>query len=105
MGEINLDSGFPSFVLIHLFKDAMAKFGKSGKLIDQMDYNVVDGLTVVDDKGVNWKIEVNAKVIIPESLKTNRVSDEEAKQFCVECTWGIRDNESLCDVCKYLDKI
>lgn len=105
MAEINLDSEFPSYVIIHLFKDAMAKFGKSEKLIDKMDYNVVDGLTVVDHKGVVWKIEVNAKVIIPESLKTNRTSDEEAKQFCVECDWGINNNESLCDVCKYLDKI
>lgn len=106
MGNINLGSDFPSFVLIHLFKDAMAKLGRARKVsIVSMDYNVVDGLTVVNADGVKWKIEVNANVCIPQELMDNIVEDNKAKCFCVECTRGISEEKEICSVCEYLEKI
>ena len=106
MGNINLGSDFASYVLIHLFKDAMAKFGKSKKVsIVSMNYDAVEGLTIVNKDGVEWKLEVNAKVLIPQKLKDKIVKDKEAKCFCVECTRGIAEEKSLCPVCEYLEKI
>ena len=106
MGNINLGSDFPSFVLIHLFKDAMAKLGRARKAsIVSMDYNVVDGFTVVNADGVKWKVEVNAKVCIPQELKDDIVEDNKAKCFCVECTRGMSEEKRLCSVCEYLEKI
>lgn len=108
--NIDLSTGTDlNFVLINIFKEALAKFGKSDKLVKSIEYNVIDGLTVVDEKDVVWKLEVNANVKIPESLKDlpNRtVSDEDAKCFCVECNRGINPPHSgLCSVCEYLNKI
>jgi hypothetical protein len=108
MGNINLGPGsdFPSFVLIHLFKDAMAKLGRAKKaVVSDMNYNVVDGLTVVDGNGVTWNVQVNAKVCIPQELIDDRVEDNKAKSFCVECTTGMAEEKRLCSVCEYLEKI
>lgn len=108
--NIDLSTGTDlNFVLINLFKEALAKFGKSDKLVKSIEYNVVDGLTVVDEKDVVWKLEVNAKAILPESLKdlpNHIVSDEDTKCFCVDCNRGINPPyRGLCSVCEYLNKI
>jgi len=106
MGNINLDSSFASYVLIHLFKDAMAKFGKSkNTAIVSMNYDVVNGLTIVNKNGTEWKLEVNAKIIIPQNLKEDRIEDSKAKCFCVECLAGVAEEKTLCSVCEYLSKI
>ena len=106
MGRIDLGSDFPSFVLIHLFKDAMAKLGRSRKAtIAGMDYDAVEGFTVTNQDGVKWKVEVNAKVVIPQELKDQRIPDEKTTRFCVECTAGVPEDRSTCAVCEYLGRI
>ena len=67
MSKIELDSDFPSYVLINLFLDAIRKFGKH-KNVKSMAYDVENGLVVVDGNDVIWNLEVSAKVIIPDEL-------------------------------------
>lgn len=109
MAQIDLNDGsFHSFVFIHLFQEALSKFGKSHKCVKSMDYNVQDGLVVIDGDDVVWKVEVNAKVKFPDNLKdepNGRTVDNNAKMFCVECNWSIKNDSSICSVCEYLKKI
>lgn len=103
MSNIEFNSDFNSHVLICLFKDAMRKLGKYKK-IKSMNYDVENGLVVVDENDVVWELETHARVKIPKQLIDSRVPDNEASGFCVECNVGIKSS-GLCDVCKYLSKI
>lgn len=107
--NINLDEpGFCSYVLIRLFLDAARKFGRH-KGVKSMDYNVVDGLTIVDTDDIVWSLGVNLEVKFPESLETlpnARIQDDsKAVMFCPECTFGIAEVAKACSVCEYLNKI
>lgn len=105
MSKIELDSEFPSYVLINLFLDAIRKFGKY-KEVKSMSYDVENGLVVVDGNDVVWNLEVNAKVILPDELiEENSVSDNNANKFCVECDRAINSNDEVCSICQYLNKI
>lgn len=112
MLNLDLDGSNNSYVLMRLFLDAMNKIGKH-KTIKSMGYTIVDGLVITDENDVEWTLEVNAKVKIPEELdyKSNsRTSDSNAKYFCEKCNCGIKDKrnndpEILCSVCEYLEKI
>ena len=112
MLHLNLDSSNNSYVLVRLFLDAMNKIGKH-KTIKSVNYTIVDGLVVTDENDVEWTLEVNAKVKIPEELNNklnSRTSDSNAKYFCRKCNCGVKDklnedSEFLCSVCEYLEKI
>ena len=105
MSKIELDSDFPSYVLINLFLDAIRKFGKH-KNVKSMAYDVENGLVVVDGNDVIWNLEVSAKVIIPDELiEESNISDNDALKFCVECDRAMDSEEGVCSICQYLNKI
>jgi len=104
--KICLDSEVPSYVLIHLFKDAMSKIGRRKKFaVESMDYDAINGLTVVDTCGVVWKLEVGASVVFPESLNNSIVDSEKARCFCPECNLGMSEEKKICSICEYLSQI
>lgn len=103
MVRVNLNSDLSSYVLINLFKDAMAKIGRGNVAVDRMDYHAGKGLTFTDTKGVVWNLEVGAKVVIPKCYKSLVPKDKDAKQFCPECSRGTIDG--LCVVCEYLKSV
>jgi hypothetical protein len=104
MSNIQLTSDFNSYVLIWLFNDAMRKLGKRNKVIKSINYDVINGLVVIDEDDIVWEVETHARVKIPQELFDSRVPDSEAGGFCVECNVGIKDS-GTCDICKYLNKI
>jgi FPC/CPF motif-containing protein YcgG len=106
MAEIDLaDSSFSSYVLINLFADALRKTGKHRDIIS-MSYDVENGLQIVDEKNVMWKLEVNLKVKIPQEYidRYKTIQDNDAAAFCVECNRAMIGERKTCKICSYLKK-
>lgn len=102
MANIEHDHSYSYEVLKCLFQDAMRKFGKARRTIQNMSYNIEDGFIVLDGNGVAWRIETTATVIIPDLAAT---SDDLAAAFCPNCTRAMPTEAALCGICQYLDRI
>jgi hypothetical protein len=102
MANIEHDQSYSYEVLKCLFQDALRKFGKARRTIQNMSYNVQDGFIVLDGNGVAWRIETTATVIIPDLPFT---SDKQAAAFCPNCTRAMPTAMPVCGICQYLERI